>query len=71
VRRFIGRSAGNTIVLEGLDDDPRERWSFRDITPNSFLWCGEQSTDGGRTWTVDDEMIARRRASSDAGRRAR
>lgn len=61
VRRFVGRLVDNAIVLEGLDEDPRERWSFRDITPNSFRWTGEQSTDGGHTWTIDDEMFARRR----------
>src|SRR5579885_2036544 len=36
VRRFIGRQAGADIILDGVDDDPRERWSFRDITPESF-----------------------------------
>ena len=63
VRRFVGRAVGDAIVLEGLDADPLERWSFRDITPDTFLWRGERSTDGGRTWTIEDEMIARRRAA--------
>ena len=62
VRRFIGRPVGHTIVLEGLDEDPKERWTFRDITNDSFVWRGERSTDGGRTWTIEDEMYARRRA---------
>ena len=63
VRRFIGRLApGGDIVLEGLDDDPRERWSFREISPDRFRWVGEASSDGGRTWVVTDEMRARRRA---------
>ena len=66
VRRFIGRAAGDTIVLEGLDDEPRERWSFRDITPDSFRWVGETSDDGV-TWIHDEEMIIRRRQA--AGRR--
>jgi hypothetical protein len=61
VRRFLGRPVGDAIVLDGLDEDPRERWSFRDITPDSFHWRGEQSTDGGQSWTIDDEMDARRR----------
>jgi hypothetical protein len=60
VRRFIGRPADDAIVLEGLDDEPRERWSFRDITPDSFRWVGETSGDG-ITWTHDEEMIIRRR----------
>jgi hypothetical protein len=64
VRRFIGRSEGGIIVLEGLDENPKERWSFRDITPDSFLWRGESSTDGGRSWFIEDEMIARRRPAT-------
>lgn len=61
VRRFIGRPVGDSIVLDGLDDDPKERWTFQDITPNSFTWRGEESTDGGRTWILNDEMFATRR----------
>ena len=61
VRRFIGRTEGGIIILDGLDEDPKERWSFRDITPYSFLWRGESSTDGGRSWFTEDEMLAHRR----------
>lgn len=61
VRRFIGRSEGDSIVLDGLDDDPRERWSFREITPDSFVWRGEESSDGGKSWVLNDEMVATRR----------
>jgi hypothetical protein len=61
VRRFIGKPAGNSIQLDGLDEDPRERWSFRDITADSFTWRGEESTDGGETWVLNDEMYATRR----------
>jgi hypothetical protein len=63
VRRFIGRPLGNSIVLEGMDEEPRERWSFRDITPDRFTWRGEESTDGGRTWVLIDEMAATRRTT--------
>jgi hypothetical protein len=61
VRRFIGRTEDGIIVLDGIDDDPKERWTFRDITPDGFLWRGEASTDDGRTWFIEDEMLARRR----------
>lgn len=61
VRRFIGRPLGTAIVLEGIDDDPRERWSFNDVTADRFVWRGEKSTDGGRTWVLVDEMVATRR----------
>jgi len=60
VRRFIGRSIGDSILLDGLDQDPQERWSFRDITSNSFRWRGEESIDGGETWVLNDEMYATR-----------
>jgi hypothetical protein len=61
VRRFIGRPEGGDIVLEGLDDDPPERWGFRDITEDSFRWTGEVSEDGRRTWRLDEQMLIRRR----------
>ena len=61
VRRFIGRPEGGDIVLEGLDDDPTERWGFRDITEDSFRWTGEVSEDGRRTWRLDEQMLIRRR----------
>jgi hypothetical protein len=62
VRRFIGRPEGAEIVLEGLDDDPPERWGFRDISQHSFRWTGEVSGDGRRTWHLDEQMFIRRRA---------
>jgi hypothetical protein len=61
VRRFIGRPTDGGIVMEATDDDLLERWSFSRITPGSFLWTGEESTDGGRTWAFTDEMTGRRR----------
>lgn len=63
VRRFIGRTVGADIVLDGLDEDPRERWGFREITAESFLWVGEESRDGGRTWALVDSMRAHRRGA--------
>jgi hypothetical protein len=64
VRRFIGRTEGGIIILGGLDEDPKERWTFRDVTRDSFLWPGESSTDGGRSWIIEDEMLARRRQAT-------
>ena len=61
VLRFIGRPDDEGIVLVALDDEPRERWSFRDITPDSFRWIGESSPDHGATWVQYEEMRARRR----------
>jgi len=60
VRRFIGRSVGPDIVLLSDEEDPQLRWSFTEITPDSFTWRGETSLDGGESWTFDEEMVARR-----------
>lgn len=61
VRRFIGKPQHGAIVLEGIDDDPMERWTFREITSDRFVWEGESSLNGGQTWILEDRMYARRR----------
>ncbi len=63
---LVGRQVGDRIVQEGNGSDPRrrERWSFTEIEPDSFLWVGEVSFDGGATWTLEQEMRARRRMDS-------
>lgn len=44
VRRFIGRP-----VDEGIE--PTWRWRFRDITPDSFAWTSDRSTEEEPGWT--------------------
>lgn len=58
---LIGRQVGTGIVQEGTGEDGAPiRWSFTDITPESFRWLGEISRDGGRTWELQAEFFARR-----------
>ena len=60
-RRQIGRARGNDIVQDGQDDKGAAvRWSFSEITPNSFRWRGECSPDDGRTWQLQAEFVVRR-----------
>ena len=68
-RRQIGRARGKDIVQDGKDDDGNAvRWSFTDITPNSFRWLGERSLDGGKTWQTQAEFLARRAPERDSFR---
>jgi catechol 2,3-dioxygenase-like lactoylglutathione lyase family enzyme len=59
--RQVGRAKGKDIVQEGRNDagEPT-RWSFTDITSNSFCWIGERSLDGGATWQTQARFLARR-----------
>jgi hypothetical protein len=60
VRRFIGRPDGDDIILAGLEEEPPERWCFRDITQDSFRWTGEVSHDGRQSWLMEEQMLIRR-----------
>jgi hypothetical protein len=59
--RQVGRARGRDIVQEGTDaSGALIRWTFTDITPNSFRWLGERSDDGGRTYWLQAEFLATR-----------
>lgn len=59
--RQIGRREGADIVQTGrADNGVLTRWSYRDITPDSFRWTGERSMDDGATWFTQAEFLARR-----------
>lgn len=60
--RQIGRAQGADIVQIGKSDDGADtRWSFTDITPASFRWLGERSTDGQASWELQAEFQCRRK----------
>jgi uncharacterized protein len=59
-----GGMEGDRIVLRGTDlDGSPIRWSFNDLKANSFVWRGEKSRDGGKTWVLEEEHHMKRRAS--------
>jgi hypothetical protein len=58
---LIGRRCGEAIVQIGRHSDGTPiRWSFRDITPDSFRWVGEVLEPDGETWRVEAEFLAQR-----------
>jgi hypothetical protein len=60
---LIARRKGNDIVQDGkLDDGTLMRWSFVDIKSDSFRWLGESSNDGGKTWVLGAEFLAKRKS---------
>jgi hypothetical protein len=63
---LTGHRIGERIVQEGAGTDPRrrERWSFADVTSNSFTWLGEVSFDDGLTWSLEQEMHGTRRVDA-------
>jgi hypothetical protein len=61
VQTFIARQVGKEIILESqTKKDLPERWIFSDITPESFRWHSEESSDGGKLWALTEEMDIRR-----------
>lgn len=59
--RMIGRARGADIVQDGIDSNGTAiRWSFTEITAQSFHWLAEISADGGATWQLQVEFFARR-----------
>jgi hypothetical protein len=58
---MIGRKDGSDIVQLGKNSEgDLIRWSFSEITPESFIWRGEVPGDNGATWRLDVEFLARR-----------
>src|SRR5215510_413215 len=60
-----GGAEGDRIVLRGKDSDGSSlRWSFNEIQANSFIWRGEISRDGGKTWRLEEEHHMTRRTGT-------
>lgn len=59
---LIGRWSGKNVVQVGRHADGTPiRWSFTEITPDSFRWTGEALEPDGETWKLEGEFRARRR----------
>ena len=57
-----GGRKGDRIVLRGVDPDGLSlRWTFSEITHDTFHWQGEKSHDGGKTWMLEEDHHMKRR----------
>lgn len=58
---LIGRRSGKNIVQIGTQADGTPiRWTFTEITPDSFHWTGEVLQADGMTWKIAGDFRARR-----------
>jgi len=57
----FGRRSGKDVVQIGTRrDGTPTRWTFTEITPDSFHWLGEALQPDGKTWRLEGEFRARR-----------
>jgi hypothetical protein len=57
----IGRRSGKDVVQIGVrPDGTPTRWTFTEITADSFHWLGESLGPDGKTWKLEGEFRARR-----------
>lgn len=57
----IGRRNGKDVVQIGTrPDGTATRWTFTEITTDSFHWRGEALPAGGNTWKLEGEFRAKR-----------
>jgi hypothetical protein len=60
---LIGRRQGNKIVQEGnFPDGTPIRWTFSEVTTDSFRWRGERLEPDGKTWRLQVEFRGKRMA---------
>lgn len=57
---MYARQIDDEIVMECATGGDLVRWTFADITADTFHWRNERSADGGRTWRLAQEVDARR-----------
>ena len=58
----VGLWNGRDILQEGTrPDGTRTRWTFTEITADSFHWRGEAQHQGTSEWTLEAEFLAKRK----------
>jgi hypothetical protein len=63
LRTFEAIAAADGIIMTSyLESGIELRWSFSDITPNSFHWKSEQWDEWAGKWRLTEEMFLRRKS---------
>jgi hypothetical protein len=59
---MLGRADGAQIEQLTVNETPRRRWRFSDITPDSFHWTADvdEGSGGAAKWRRHIEFFARR-----------
>jgi uncharacterized protein (TIGR02246 family) len=78
IHHYVGRFQGGKLVYEAdgvratspSSPPAKARMTFFDQGRDQVRQLGEQSTDGGKTWTTTYDLVYRRRAPDDAAVRA-
>ncbi|WP_161496097.1 putative glycolipid-binding domain-containing protein [Zobellia sp. OII3] len=55
--KLYGWKEGDKLIHEGKENGDIIRWTFEDITENSFHWKGEISKDNGKTFELQAEFF--------------
>jgi uncharacterized protein len=55
--KLYGWKEGDKLIHEGKENSDIIRWTFEDITENSFHWKGEISKDNGKTFELQAEFF--------------
>jgi hypothetical protein len=56
---FLARQEEDEIILEGsFAPGSLTHWTFSHITPTSFRWRNQESSNNGTTWRTVQEMVA-------------
>jgi hypothetical protein len=59
----VGNWRGRDIEQNGVRaDGTKTRWTFTEITADSFHWRGEALKAGDTVWTLEAEFVARRKS---------
>lgn len=59
-----GGREGDRIVLRGVDSNGLPvRWTFSEMTHDTFHWQGERSYDSGKTWKLEEDHHMKRRSA--------